>query len=405
MTVVTLVPKDQSWPDGETKSGRPKGTCANTRYAIEKLGIRCCYDEFQHEMLIDNQLMDDQACKLLRVRLHETFGLETGRVNTEDAIAQLAYKNSFHPVCNYLESLRWDGTTRINRWLIDYLGAPNTSLVKEVSRISLIAGIRRVLNPGTKFDQIIVLEGKEGKGKSSALAILAVEERWFSDQSILGVDDRNQQEMLSGKWIYEIAELHGLQTTSVEKIKAFASRQFDRARPAYGRFVEERGRTCVIFGTTNEENYLLEGTGHRRIWPIKTGKIDLEGLKRDVDQLWAEAYQREEKEDIALHEVLWESAAEEQEARISRDEWNETITRWLKSEIVPSVSIMEVATKALDIRKGDVDERTQKRIGRVLRSMGWEKKRSRVPGGFENRFWPSPPQNTKHTENGGEQNS
>jgi predicted P-loop ATPase len=145
---------------------------------------------------------------------------------------------------------------------------------------------------------------------------LATRDEWFSDQSILGVDDRQQQELLSGKIIYEIAELHGLKTTQIEKIKSFASRQYDRARPAFGKGVEERGRTVAIFATTNEDAYLLEGTGHRPIWPVLTTKIDLDALARDVPQLWAEAVDRRANgERPELPKELWAEARAQQDER------------------------------------------------------------------------------------------
>jgi predicted P-loop ATPase len=321
--------------------------------------------------------------------------METGNSNLPQALIQLASQSRFHPVFDYLFSLEWDRKLRLNRWMITYLGAPDTVFVREVSRISLIAAIRRIKYPGTKFDQIIILEGPEGKGKSSLLAALAVDHEWFSDQTIFGRGDREQQELLSGKWIYECAELQGLATTAVESIKAFASRQIDRARPAFGHFLENRPRTCIFFGTTNKTKYLAnDGTGNRRIWPIETGKIDLEAFKRDVDQLWAEAWFRdlEDKEEITLHPALYKAAKVEQDARIQHDIWHEKIAIYLKT-INREVGTFEIATGPLELKTPQCDRRVETRIGNCLTLLGWGKYRPTVDKpdgtrGREYRYYP-----------------
>ena len=130
----------------------------------------------------------------------------------------------------------WDGIERIDEWLTTYLGAKNTELNRAIGRIALIAQVRRAKSPGCKFDQIIVLESPEGKDKSTALLTLAGGPENFSDQTILGQGDRDQQEALRGVWLYEIADLSNIRKAEVEDVKAFASRTHDRARPAYGRF-------------------------------------------------------------------------------------------------------------------------------------------------------------------------
>jgi len=193
--------------------------------------------------------------------------------------------------------------------------------------------------------------------------------------------------MVSGKWIYETAELPGLQTTQAEKIKAFSSRQVDRARPAYGRFMEERPRTCIIFGTTNSSKYLgNDGNGHRRIWPIPTGKIDLNALRANVDQLWcqqrAEAWFRDlsDREEIALHSALWKTATAEQDARIQHDAWEEKIDSWLIQNMVQETSIFRIATGALEIPAGGTSKSEQIRIGNCLTSLGWIRRRGTVNG-------------------------
>src|SRR5262249_50019060 len=162
--------------------------------------------------------------------------------------------------------------------------------VRAVGALSLIAAVRRVRQPGCKFDEILVLEHEEqGTDKSTALRTLAVNDDWFSDDLPLNADSQKVIESLRGRWIIEAAELSGIRRADVEHMKALLSRQIDRARMSYGRLVSEVRRQCVFFGTTNSSEYLRDETGNRRIWPVGIKRVDIDALKRDRDQLWAEA--------------------------------------------------------------------------------------------------------------------
>ena len=278
-------------PDEDTiweevgRRGLPKPTCTNARRAIRALGIKCRYDAFHDRYLVESPLVHgndtlDQKVQVVRTKLHKAFGFDPGTVNTLDALVQLCLQNKFDPVVDYLNALTWDGVPRLDRWLITYAGAEDTELNREFGRLALIAAVRRARRPGTKFDPIIVLEGEMGVDKSKAIETLAGTEN-FSDQSIFGVRDREQQELLAGVWLYEIAELSNIRKTEVEHIKSFASRTHDRARPAYGRVRKDQPRRCVLFATTNNDRYLKEAD--RRFWPVRITSIDSEALTRDRD--------------------------------------------------------------------------------------------------------------------------
>ena len=190
-----------------------------------------------------------------------------------------------------------------------------------------LAGVSRIRQPGVKFDQIIVLEGAQGSGKSTALKILAGGDDYFSDAPILGAKSQQQMEALDGVWIYEVCELEGISRADTQKVRAFASRAVERGRPAYGRFVENRPRQCIIVGTTNDHQYLRDQTGNRRFWPVKTSAIDLEAIQRDRDKLWAEAAHWEAKgESIVLPKELWSAAEVEQDERLEDDPWEDILS-------------------------------------------------------------------------------
>lgn len=208
-----------------------------------------------------------------------------------EVITQICTSNSFHPVKDYLESLAWDGEPRLSTWMQTYLGAVgDETYLSAVSKKFLVAAVARIYEPGRKFDHMPIIEGMQGKGKSTVGRILAGE-KWFYD-SELNLHDKDSALNLQGQWIIEMGELANINRADVRTIKSFVVRQVDKVRPPYGKRMIESARQCVFFGTTNDDSYLKDKTGNRRFWPIEIpddAEIDLEGLKRDRDQLWAEA--------------------------------------------------------------------------------------------------------------------
>jgi len=276
--------------------------------------------------------------------------------------------------------LEWDGTARLERWLVTYMGADDTELNREFGRLALLAAVRRIRRPGCKFDFIIVLEGPQGVQKSKAIETLAGTEN-FSDQTILGARDREQQELLAGVWLYEIAELSNIRKTEVEHLRAFASRTHDRARPAYGRTRVDQPRRCVLFATTNDRRYLK--AADRRFWPVKTSSIDIEALSKDRDQLWAEAAAREPNASVLLRRELWGAARTEQEAREESDPWDDELVRTCGTieqgeERVSSVDLLKTVLGIHVSKQRDVDF---KRLGRCMRRLGWDGPKKTVIGG------------------------
>ena len=196
----------------------------------------------------------------------------------------------------------------------------------------MTAAVRRVRDPGCKFEEMLVLENEEqGTNKSSALRVLAVKSEWFSDNLPLGLSPQETIEALSGHWIVEASELSGMRGAEIERMKAFMSRGTDRARMAFDRTVTEARRQCVIIGTTNNQKYLRDRTGNRRFWPVQVERFNLETLERDRDQLWAEAAAREASgASIRLPERLWPLAAEQQEQRVVDNPFVSVLDRVLR---------------------------------------------------------------------------
>lgn len=369
------------------KERTPKATCANARIAIGMLGIECRYDRFHDKLLVSGHVIgqyagefSDHACLVLRLLIHEQFKFDPGRNHTFDACVQLCLQHSFDPVADYLDGLKWDGTKRLDTWMHDYLGADDTELNRAIGRLALLAMVRRVRKPGCKFDQIIVLESPEGREKSTALLVLAGSEENFSDQTILGLSDQQQQERLRGKWVYEIGDMAGMKKAETEQVKAFASRTHDRARPAYGRQQIEQPRRCIIWGTTNDSTYLKSRTGNRRFWPVKVGTIDIVGVRRDRDQLLAEAVALEATGvSLRLPESLWGVAATVQAERMEHDPWEDRLASVNGTRVAADegrdeerISSNELLTMHLNIPAERQNDVMSKRLGFVMRTLGWK---------------------------------
>lgn len=209
----------------------------------------------------------------------------------DNALSLHSAKHAFNDVQTYLNSLTWDGTPRLDALFIDYLGAEDSDYTRAVTRKAFVAAVARAMRPGTKFDQMVILSGPQGIGKSTLLDKMS--RGWFND-SIRTFEGKEASELLQGVWIVEVAELDAFRRTDVSRIKQFISQRADRFRAAYGRHVKEMPRCCIFFGTTNTDEYLTDRTGNRRFWPVNVGVVpatrsvwaDLPGA---VDQLWAEA--------------------------------------------------------------------------------------------------------------------
>ena len=245
----------------------------------------------------------------------------------------------------------------------------------------MIGAVARIRQPGCKLDTVPIIEGTQGLGKSSAARVLF--DPWFSDDlADLGSKDAAMQ--TQGAWLIEISELDAMSRGEVARIKAFVSRSTDRFRPPYGARVIESPRSCVFWGTTNSDAYLKDETGGRRFWPLKAGRIDIAGLAKARDQLWAEADRL-----FAAGAAWWivnpeamRIAEGEQVARYQGDPWDDAISAHLKTVI--DVSVEEILRDVLHLEIGRWSQTDMNRVARCLRSRGMV--RSQVRTG-DKRAW------------------
>ena len=271
--------------------------------------------------------------------------------NYDIAIGKVTDDRSYHPIRDYLSALpEWDQTPRIETLLIDYLGAPDNRYVRAVTRKTLCAAVKRVLQPGIKFDTMLVLNGPQGVGKSTLIAKLGGE--WFNDSlSLNDTKDKTAAEKLQGFWIMEIGELAGLRKAEVETLRSFLSRQNDIYRASFGKRATPHLRQCVFFGTTNEESgYLRDTTGNRRFWPVKTPgsgyKHSWQLTREEIDQIWAEAlYYVNSGEKIYLDSDLDALAQEEQREAMQTDEREGLVREYLDKLLPEDWETMDLAER------------------------------------------------------------
>ncbi len=315
----------------------------------------------------------DLAC--LELYLEDKYDLYAPRKCKDALHAFLSAERRYHPVRDYLDGLCWDGRERLAELLIRYLGAEDSEYVRAVSCKTLVAAVSRIYNPGIKFDNILVLCGAQGIGKSTLFSKLGRE--WYSDSmTIADMKDKTAAEKLQGIWIMELSELAGLKKMDVETVKSFISRTDDQYRAPYGQYVEMHPRSGIIVGTTNAVNgFLRDVTGNRRFWPVllrggKEKKI-WEISQDEVNQLWAEAVVRFRKgESLYLEGSLERMAEEQQRQAMEADPRQGMIGEYLTELTRDRVCLMEIWCECLQQKRESMRKRDAYELEGILMQLG-----------------------------------
>jgi len=321
----------------------------------------------------------DQDITLLHGYINHEYNPKFSALIVRRAAEAAATSASFHPVVEWLSGLVWDGKPRLDNWLVNVFNPPadtneQKALIAAFGSKFLIAAVRRVMDPGCKFDCMLVLEGAQGIGKSTCCRVLFGNE-WFSDDLPHNFANKDAAMQLQGVWGIEMAELAQLTSrrSGIETIKSFLSRQVDRYRPAYGHKVVSQPRQMVFVGTTNQTDWAPDDSaGNRRFWPVFCRSADYEWVRVNRDQLWAEVVLREANgETIHLdHDDLVLEASHEGEKRREPDPWTQKVEAELtgRNEISTS-KVFEI----LDIPSLHQTRSLQMRAARLLQNLGWKK--------------------------------
>jgi hypothetical protein len=295
-------------------------------------------------------------------------------------------------VAEYLNAVQWDGVPRLDTWLIDYASARDTDYVRAVSRITLIAAAARGIKPSCKADTVLILEGHQGRKKSSLILALCADSTWFAEHegALSGRDKDAVMQIVQGPWLVELGELAGLSKAETNTIKQFVTRRVDRLRTPYGRVIEDFPRKTLFMASTNDNEYLKDTTGNRRWLPVKVGRCYPEQLVSVRDQIWAEAVAR-----LRAGEPWWiadpdllVAAEEEQNARMETDLFDERLTSYT-DQVTKPFSLQD-ACVALGLDASNPNSRQNKDVKRALLRAGFILGDKERRGGLVTRFFRRP---------------
>lgn len=380
------------------KSGNPIPNLANACIVLEddpEFAGKFLFDEMARSPCFNGTKVEDAEL----IEIHRSIQLAgVRRVALEtvhEAVRGVSYRFPVHPLRERLTNAAWDGTLRLADWLATYLGAADSEYHKAVGPMFLIGMVARIFHPGCQANYMLVLEGPQGILKSQACRALA--DPYFSDHlPPLSSDEVRLSAHLRGKWLIEVPELSAFTRADASALKSFITRQEEIFTPKYSRVEVHEPRQCMFIGTTNDDQYLKDDTGGRRFWPIKCGVIELDKLRQDRDQLFAEAVEYYRQGAKWWPDAVFEAQHIKpvQDQRLWVDAWVEPIEKFLDQAVsqalsisaFPKVTVAEVARdSALNIPSGKLDQLQQKRIQSVLRHLKWQPARTN-----HGRFWTPP---------------
>lgn len=357
-------------------------------------GLR--HDEFAHRTLIleppelngftpPSGEWTDVHTTFLQTWLDRVLGFEPGTQMVNEGIELAAHTKKYHPVRMYLHGLTWDRTPRLDGLLPTYFGTDTNDYLRAVGPKFLISMVARVMRPGCQVDTVPIFEGEQGVLKSSALRVLTGDD-WFASSRI-DLANKDGLQALQGKWLVEISELDSFSRHEANRVKSFVTDRVDRFRPPFGRHTKDYPRQTVFAGSTNESHYFTDPTGNRRFWPMRCGKIGLEALRRDRDQLWAEAVAR-----FDAGEQWWLTPEQERLARVEQRERDAAADDPLLERAVEVLKKSSGQTMG-EILTGMGFERKEQtralatRIGALLQHAGATTQRPREPGARPRRYY------------------
>lgn len=330
-------------------------------------------EALEHDTYVPTRL-DDAELGHIKHFLFQKYGYVAKREVIYKAVDFVARHQSYHPIRSWLRSLEWDGVPRLEEWLAAYCGAESTAYTRAIGPKVLLGAVSRIMEPGCKMDYTLVLEGPQGSRKSTVCEILGVRKEWYA---VLSPEtDKDTRQILSRKWIIEYAEIDALGKREAASVKNFMTTATDTYRPPYGTGPEDFPRQSIFLGTVNPGaagSYLNDGTGGRRFWPVETGDIDTEGLRADIEQLYAEAmalYRAGAKP--YLSEQYSGLLAEEVAKRQIIDPITEALADYFSAnphEVHVNVKWLAVNVCNINVERYDANAR--RRVLEALKYLGW----------------------------------
>ena len=335
------------------------------------------YDEFHNKFFTDNfgptREWEEKDDNYLLEFFQDKLGFHRLSMTAiQQGVMRQAYMNVKNEPKDWIKTLEWDQRARIEEFMVKAFGCVESDYVKSVSKNFWVSLAARIMQPGAKVDSMVILEGPQGSLKSSALQEIGG--KWFAEINE-SVTNKDFFVYLQGKILVELPELDAVNRAEVTTIKRVITTPTDRLRMPYSRNAKDFPRTCIFVGTTNEDNYLRDVTGARRFWPIRVKRINLEYIRENRNQLFAEARVLYSN-GMPWWEMPRDETEIEQEKRRSYDEWEGIIANEYEGSYAAEqgLSIATIAKEALDITKDRLEKRTQLRIASCLKALGWKKR-------------------------------
>ncbi len=415
-------PRGEDWRDRLVRNqyGVPKATAFNLMLILEHdehLSGLFWLDEFGNRIVLDRVPpwtggTRDEFTEVDALELAAWLGdparyeIATGIDLVLQCVEAIARRRKRHTVREYLESLKWDGVKRVERMFVELFGAEESAYVLGAAPCFMVSAVSRILwtdpsqpTKGSKVDFMVVLEGGQGAGKTTAVLELFTA-GWYAE-AMESPAHKDFYQTLRGRWVIEIGEMDSFSKADVSKVKQAITIRFDTYRPSYGRTARSFRRECVFVGTTNKDDYLRDETGARRFLPVKVGdSVSVRDVVAQREQLWAEAVQL--YRDGFKWWALPPGAQREQDARFSEDVWTQRIMRWVHGHADPKAyeqlalserdksgaplefTIAEVCSFALHLDARGQDRAAATRVGSILLRLGCRKHR---PTRFGERVW------------------
>lgn len=388
-----------------TKEGAVKATSHNVMLILEHdeaLAGLFWLDEFGNRVVLDrappwaggtrDEFTEVDALELSAwLGAPERYTVALGIDLVMQCVEAIARRSKRHTVREYLQAVKWDGVPRVERMFVDIFGAEDNNYSLGAAKCFMVSAVSRVLwsdpkqpSKGSKVDFMIVLEGGQGAGKTTAVLELFGAE-WYAEATESPAH-KDFYQTLRGRWCIEIGEMDSFTKADVSKVKQAITTRFDVYRPSYGRTARSFRRECVFVGTVNKDDYLRDETGARRFLPVKVGRINIRELVRLRDQLWAEAVQ------LFTEGFAWwllpEGAEREQDARFSEDVWTERTMRWITGKAASrqyehlglddrgkdgaplEFTVSDVLTYALHVDPARQGRPEATRVGSILQRLG-----------------------------------
>lgn len=357
--------------------GDPKPTIGNAVMVLSmdpRWAGRVRRDVMRDRLTLDGAALEDEDVHEMRLWMQGVYGFCPTAISAFEAVTVVGRRNSYNPLQDWLHGLTWDGISRVEHMLADHFGGPEDDLTRAMSTCFMVGAAARALDPGCQMDTVLILKGNQGIRKTSGFRALAGAE-WFAAPHI-NVQSKDTAIALRGRWIVEWAELDSMKRSENTAIKAFITERADTYRPPYGKVAKSFPRANVFVGTTNDEEFLTDATGDRRYHVVESDAVDVEGICRAREQLWAEAVQ------LYRSGIKWWLTDEQEQERAASnarfrqvDPWEALIKDWALGRV--AFTVEELLVDGLEVKPAQMRHGDRLRAMKALRELGYVASRVR----------------------------